>query len=259
VQNSSGLKRNVATQPSRTRYRVAGLLLLLAGVTYLDRACISILAPQISADLGLTKVQMSFVFSAFAMAYAAFEVPTAWWGERIGARRILTRIVVWWSCFTMFTAFAWNYVSMLVGLPLILSVAGDLSGGAITDFLTRRFGLRFGRCAVSVVGYGLAGTAMFASVFSTAVVSALLIAIAIASSMFALSASWATCMDVGGEHTALLSAAMNTTGQVGSILSPLVAGWIVTAFRIGRRHCSSWAAFIPFRPCCGSWWTHVSG
>jgi ACS family glucarate transporter-like MFS transporter len=114
VQNSSGLKRNVATQPSRTRYRVAGLLLLLAGVTYLDRACISILAPQISADLGLTKVQMSFVFSAFAMAYAAFEVPTAWWGERIGARRILTRIVVWWSCFTMFTAFAWNYVSMLV-------------------------------------------------------------------------------------------------------------------------------------------------
>jgi ACS family glucarate transporter-like MFS transporter len=145
------------------------------------------------------------------------------------------------------------------GLPLILSVAGDLSGGAITDFLTRRFGLRFGRCAVSVVGYGLAGTAMFASVFSTAVVSALLIAVAIASSMFALSASWATCMDVGGEHTALLSAAMNTTGQVGSILSPLVAGWIVTAFRIGRRHCSSWAAFIPFRPCCGSWWTHVSG
>ena len=98
MQNSSGLKRSVATQPSRTRYRVAGLLLLLAGVTYLDRACISILAPQISADLGLTKVQMSFVFSAFAMAYAAFEVPTAWWGERIGARRILTRIVVWWSC-----------------------------------------------------------------------------------------------------------------------------------------------------------------
>jgi MFS family permease len=37
-------------------------------------------------------------------------------------------------------------------------------------------------------------------------------------------------MDVGGEHTALLSAAMNTTGQVGSILSPLVAGWIVTRF-----------------------------
>jgi hypothetical protein len=65
-------------------------------------------------------------------------------------------------------------------------------------------------CAVSVVGYGLAATSMFASVFSTAVVAAALIALAIASSMFALSASWATCMDVGGEHTAVVSAAMNT-------------------------------------------------
>jgi MFS family permease len=121
-------------------------------------------------------------------------------------------------------------LSLFSGLPLMLSVAGDLSGGAITDFLARRFGLKVGRCAVCVTGYGLAGAAMFASVFSTAVIAALLIAVAIASSMFALSASWATCMDVGGEHTAVVSAAMNTTGQVGSILSPLVAGWIVTQF-----------------------------
>jgi MFS family permease len=72
---------------------------------------------------------------------------------------------------------------------------------------------------------------MFLSVFSTtAVVAAALIAVAVAASMFSLSASWATCMDVGGEHTAVVSAAMNTTGQIGSILSPLVAGAIVTRF-----------------------------
>src|SRR5438874_2427832 len=101
-------------QPTRTRYRAAGFLMALAAITYLDRICISILAPEISRDLNLTKVQMSFVFMVFAIAYAGFEIVTAWWGERIGPRRVLTRIVVWWSCFTIATAFAWNYVSMLV-------------------------------------------------------------------------------------------------------------------------------------------------
>ena len=57
---------------------------------------------------------MSFVFSAFAVAYAAFELVSAWWGERIGPRRVLTRIVIWWSCFTMLTGTAWNYASLLV-------------------------------------------------------------------------------------------------------------------------------------------------
>src|SRR5438034_1312848 len=71
-------------QPTRTRYRAAGFLMALAAVTYLDRICISILAPDIQRDLNLTKVQMSFVFMAFAIAYAGFEIVTAWWGERIG-------------------------------------------------------------------------------------------------------------------------------------------------------------------------------
>jgi MFS family permease len=57
-----------------------------------------------------------------------------------------------------------------------------------------------------------------------------LIALAVAASMFTLSPSWAACMDIGGENTAVLSAAMNTTGQVGSILSPVVTGWIVYRF-----------------------------
>ena len=64
-------------------------------------------------DLGLTKVQMGFVFSAFTIAYALFEIPTGAWGDRIGSRRVLTRIVIWWSSFTIATAAAFNYVSLL--------------------------------------------------------------------------------------------------------------------------------------------------
>ena len=56
---------------------------------------------------------MSYVFSAFTIAYALFEIPSGAWGDRIGSRRVLTRIVVWWSTFTIATAAAFNYASML--------------------------------------------------------------------------------------------------------------------------------------------------
>lgn len=100
--------------PTTVRYRVVGLMITLAMVTYLDRACIARLAPDISKDLALSKEQMSWVFSSFGIAYALFEVPTAWWADRRGTRSVLTRIVLWWSAFTVATAAAFNYATMLV-------------------------------------------------------------------------------------------------------------------------------------------------
>src|SRR2546423_585423 len=98
---------------TRVRYQVLAFTCALAAVTYLDRVCISRTADDMRRDLGLTKVQMGFVFSAFTIAYALFEIPTGAWGDRIGPRRVLTRIVVWWSSFTIATAAAFNYASLL--------------------------------------------------------------------------------------------------------------------------------------------------
>ena len=55
-----------------------------AFVTYLDRICISVAAPSITRDLGLTTAQMGYVFSVFALAYGAFEIPMGWAGDRFG-------------------------------------------------------------------------------------------------------------------------------------------------------------------------------
>lgn len=85
----------------------------MAGITYLDRVSISILAPSIMKDLRLGTIQMGYVFSAFALAYAGLEIPTAWWADRIGSRRVLTRIVLWWSGFTMLTGAAFSYPALL--------------------------------------------------------------------------------------------------------------------------------------------------
>ena len=82
-------------------------------VTYLDRTAIGTLAPAIQRDLGLTTVEMGWVFTVFQLAYGLFEIPTGRWADRAGTRSVLARIVIWWSVMTMATAAAVNYTAML--------------------------------------------------------------------------------------------------------------------------------------------------
>src|SRR5690348_7474315 len=89
-------------------------MVTLAMVTYLDRACIGAMRNTIQAEFGLDDAQFGWIFTSFILAYALFEIPTAHWADRVGAKRVLTRIVAVWSVFTMLTATAWNYASMLV-------------------------------------------------------------------------------------------------------------------------------------------------
>lgn len=101
-------------QPTHARYRVVAFMVTLAMVTYLDRACIGAMASSIRRDFGLSESQMGWVFFSFILAYAIFEIPTARWADKRGAKAVLTRIVSWWSVFTLLTAGAWNYASLLV-------------------------------------------------------------------------------------------------------------------------------------------------
>src|SRR4051812_15610310 len=101
-------------RPTRARYWVIVFAITLAVIQYIDRVCISQAAPFIIADLGLTTKQMGLVFSAFTLAYALFEIPTGWLGDKIGARQVLMRVVLWWSFFTAATGWAWNHLSLVV-------------------------------------------------------------------------------------------------------------------------------------------------
>jgi MFS transporter, ACS family, glucarate transporter len=387
---------------SRVRYQVLAFTVALAAVTYLDRVCIMQTAPDMMRELRLSKVQMGFVFSAFTIAYALFEIPTGAWGDRIGTRRVLTRIVAWWSSFTIATAAAFNYASLLAvrflfgmgeagafpnvsrtfsrwfplrergtaqgiffagahlggglapplvavllpvmpwrmvfvtfgalgfvwalawfrwfrddpadhpditreelkliesgrgpaaphrldartlgrvladrnllllcpmyftqaygfyfnitwvrtyleeargfsslwlgvlaGLPLVLSALADLTGGVTTDRLARAFGLRVGRCGVGVLSLLVAGVALIAgAAVGDALLSALLIALSGAAASFLLGAAWGACLDIAGPHAGLVSGAMNSAGQLGAFLSPILLPYIL------RRTHDDWA------------------
>jgi MFS family permease len=367
-------------------------------VAYLDRVCISTAAPAIKADLGLSDAQMGYVFSAFTLAYALFEVPSGWLADRFGARLMLTRIVLWWSAMTAATGAAWSFGSLvalrwlfgmgeagvlpslsrgfsrwlpvrergrafgltlmaaalggaatqplvvallqrfswreafpifgsvgvvyaaawfwwfrddprahrgvneaeialigndppgehpavpwgvivrsrnlmalcamyfgaiygwyfyltwlptyllrargfdlsavgwLAALPLLGIATGSLVGGWLADLLTRRFGARIGLRMPGVVGLPLAGLAILGAVWTTDPrTSALCLAAAAGLAALGVAPGWSVCLAIGGRHAGVVSGAMNTFGNLGGVMSPIVVGWCLTLW-------SSWEA-----------------
>jgi MFS family permease len=70
-----------AVTATRTRCKVLWLLFALSVITFIDRLCISAAAPAIIQEFNLSPSQMGYVFSAFTLAYAIFEVPGGWLGD----------------------------------------------------------------------------------------------------------------------------------------------------------------------------------
>jgi MFS family permease len=98
----------------RYRHRVLGLLILLFAITYIDRVCISVAGPRMQADLHIDPIGWGWVTAMFTLSYCLFEIPTGALGDRIGPRRVLTRVVLWWSAFTSLTGLASNYYLLLI-------------------------------------------------------------------------------------------------------------------------------------------------
>jgi MFS transporter, ACS family, glucarate transporter len=114
------------------RYRVIGLLVLLFGITYLDRVCISVAGPRMQDDLHISPAGWGWVTGVFAISYCLFEIPTGLLGDRIGPRRVLTRIVLWWSAFTALTGAVTSYYPLLITRFLFgAGEAGAFPNGSI--------------------------------------------------------------------------------------------------------------------------------
>ncbi|HWB87298.1 MAG TPA: MFS transporter [Bryobacteraceae bacterium] len=97
----------------KKRYGVLLFLIALAIVTFLDRIAIAVAGPRIQHDLHITPPQWGWVLGVFVLSYGIFEIPTGALGDRIGQRRVLTRIVLWWSAFTSLTGLAAGFRSLL--------------------------------------------------------------------------------------------------------------------------------------------------
>jgi len=96
------------------RYRILILLFFLTFITYLDRITISLVGVRIKEAFHLSNEQFGWVVGAFALAYAIFEIPSGMLGDRLGQRKVLVRIVLWWSFFTALTGLTFGFYSLIL-------------------------------------------------------------------------------------------------------------------------------------------------
>src|SRR5262247_1238052 len=89
------------TVPTRARWLIVALLFGIYMIMVIDRVSISIAAKYIMPEYQLSEVQIGWIFSAFLVGYALFQIPGGWLGDRFGPRRVLTFAVFWWSFFTV--------------------------------------------------------------------------------------------------------------------------------------------------------------
>lgn len=114
--------------PTRVRFGVLGFACVLSMITYLDRVCFGAAASAIIGELSLrSEADFNWFMWAFAMSYAAFEVPTGWLGDVYGPKKTLIRIVLWWSLFTVMTG--------MVGMEIGGAVFGGFGLMLVIRFL----------------------------------------------------------------------------------------------------------------------------
>src|SRR5437764_11807027 len=115
-----------AAPPTRVRYSILALLCLLAMITYMDRAMYGSAKEDLMAAVGRPVTDFYLVTIFFQLAYALFEIPTGWMGDKYGPRKTLLRIVLWWSLFVALTAFAGMTIPglevVLIGFTVLVAM-----------------------------------------------------------------------------------------------------------------------------------------
>lgn len=122
---SSAILETAASHPSKARWMVLFLISLMYLLTYMDRSNISVAAPAIAKEFGMSKTAMGFVFSAFLWAYAIGQIPGGWLGDRFGPRRVLLAIIPIWSLTVIVTGLTTGVIFLIATrFVLGLSEAG---------------------------------------------------------------------------------------------------------------------------------------
>jgi MFS transporter, ACS family, glucarate transporter len=118
------VRASILEKPSIVRYSVLAWACSLSMLTYIDRVCIKTVRADMETSLGIDAKDFGLVFGAFGLSYALFEVPSGWLGDRFGPRKVLARIVLWWSFFTVLSGCVWKFsydLGYMIPIPTALS------------------------------------------------------------------------------------------------------------------------------------------
>jgi sugar phosphate permease len=106
-------------KPTRVRHMVLVMVVMVYFITYLDRVLLSNALPVIQKEFGFSLASMGLILGCYQWAYALFQIPGGWFGDRAGPRIALASVVIWWSVFTFITGFSMSVTMMMICLFLI--------------------------------------------------------------------------------------------------------------------------------------------
>jgi MFS transporter, ACS family, glucarate transporter len=146
------------------------------------------------------------------------------------------------------TAQWWTF-TLLAGLPLLFGSVACLIGGWLTDLFIKRTGNRkWGRRLFGVVGHGLCACCYFAGIallgFNSAWIFVLAIALAAFWNDITMGAAWASCLDIGGRYSGIVSGCMNTVGNLGGALAGYVTGKVLFLHTAGIDKATAPATYL---------------
>ena len=124
--------------------------------------------------------------------------------------------------------FAKSELTYAVAVPFIMSMIGNISGGYLTDRLSKKYGLKIGRKALGSASLAISAVCMFLAAFIPGKM-AVFVFLSLCFGIFdlMLPSAWALCIDLGKQHAGTISGAMNTAGNLGGFFCGILFGFLV--------------------------------
>ncbi|MEC5406214.1 MFS transporter [Paraburkholderia sp. MPAMCS5] len=132
----------VDAKRGRWRFGMLALITIVLALSSGDRAALSVAGTDMGRELGISTVEIGYLFSAFSWAYVLFMIPSGWLADRIGSKKSMFWAVAIWSAFTVcmgLVEFVGVIFPLLLGLRFLLGVAESPVGPASTRVIASWF------------------------------------------------------------------------------------------------------------------------
>jgi MFS family permease len=126
--------------------------------------------------------------------------------------------------------FAKAELTYAVAVPFLMSVIGNISGGFLSDYFSKKYGLKIGRRLLGVSGLATSAVFMFLAAFIPGKLQVFVfLSLCFGVIDLMLPSAWAICLDIGKKYAGAISGAMNTAGNIGGFVCATLFGYIVEA------------------------------
>ncbi len=207
----------------------------------------------------ITKEEIWKIDVGLPVAATTAQGPALRWTQLVRSRSVMAMSLSYFAYgYTAYIYFTWFFIyltrvrgmdvksSAILGmLPFLAMAVGSPLGGTVSDFVTRHWGRRNGRCILAAVSMGVSAVFLaFGPLAASAQMATLLLAGGAGALYFSQSSFWSVSADISGPSAGVLSGFMNMGNQIGGALTasltPILAsyfGWsfsfLVTAVLCG--------------------------